>query len=509
MKKQMFKIGSDLPADTLRTSRFVRTCPHLPADPENYNIRTVPAFEGYNVPTSPLSLADRRQPLDVSTSPLSSPPQVVITNSVNPTDEQFIEVFELDVERQLNNLVQNQLKLNEALKNELQFESSQTIELETQYGSLFEEQKTIYDAKFELYADCADLDLQVENELMRDLHFLSDVSPAPWEQIIESTAYVTHSLTPLRKSSGWILSSGGNSGGGGNNSGGRFGDNNNFGGDFNNGSNPIYVFIIYSLLIGCVLVILKFLYARYRIALRDLVKYLNQIINKDPKDPKRRAYVVFLKALVIAMAILIGPEAAELALSYLWRRILKIIRAAFYAALLASIFVGGTSVLLHWFEYLWTIIGPLLDKLATLLSGPEVVSLPALFVEKAFKAIFCSILYGSICVCVQRFKVRQTSKQKIQLVLIISCLSCCFYFILKDFTYLRAASIWLINNSTALHQLVHCQLGRLSLLIGCTVLMRQFVFLPGSPVMFVLLTYGLGVYTLAFNASANLFPKLK
>ena len=58
---------------------------------------------------------------------------------------------------------------------------------------------------------------------------------------------------------------------------GGFGDNNNFGGDFNNGSNPIYVFIIYSLLIGCVLFILKFLYTRYRIALRDLVKYLNQI----------------------------------------------------------------------------------------------------------------------------------------------------------------------------------------------------------------------------------------
>lgn len=237
--------------------------------------------------------------------------------------------------------------------------------------------------------------------------------------------------------------------------------------------------------------------------LRNLQKYFRRLIQKHPKN---KAYIIFLKALIVAIALLAGPETAELALHYFWRRFIKILRVAFYAALLASLFVGGTAALLRWFETLMNFLSPHLNKLSVILMGPTTIALPILFVEKMIKAVCCSLIWGYICVCVQRF---QTSKQKIQLVLIISCLSCCFYFILKDFTYLRAASIWLINNSTALHQLVHCQLGRFSLLIGCTVLMRQFVFLPGSPVMFVLLTYGLGVYTLAFNASTNLFPKLK
>lgn len=80
------------------------------------------------------------------------------------------------------------------------------------------------------------------------------------------------------------------------------------------------------------------------------------------------------------------------------------------------------------------------------------------------------------------------------------------YFIFTDFIYLRS----LVSNVAAhklVASLVESQLGRMSLVIGSTLFMRQFEFFPGATLCFAMSLYALGVESLAFSASASLFPK--
>lgn len=63
-----------------------------------------------------------------------------------------------------------------------------------------------------------------------------------------------------------------------------------------------------------------------------------------------------------------------------------------------------------------------------------------------------------------------------------------------------------LASSSLIETLMNCQIGRVTLLIGCTLFVRCFQNLPGIAVFYIVWIYGTGTYSLAFSASSNLFP---
>nr|YP_009472586.1 hypothetical protein [Rhipilia penicilloides]ARO74299.1 hypothetical protein [Rhipilia penicilloides] len=107
---------------------------------------------------------------------------------------------------------------------------------------------------------------------------------------------------------------------------------------------------------------------------------------------------------------------------------------------------------------------------------------------------------GWICLCLRNFRLSQNKKRI--LLLICGC-SIGFYVVLTDFQYGRLFAQKLAA-IPIVHQLINCQLGRFSLMLG-SVYMTRYTFFQ-TPVFFTVFLYGFGILTLAFSATSNLFP---
>nr|AYC64303.1 hypothetical protein [Pseudochlorodesmis sp. HV01306a] len=301
---------------------------------------------------------------------------------------------------------------------------------------------------------------------------------------------------------------------------GGFGGNHNGGGGPNNGGwdngNPVPSALFYGVLFALAIWVCNFSWKRFKRALLQLQKYLNHWISQNPKDPKRKIYALFLKTLISFIMLLASPEAFALTLQTLsgprMRNFLRILRFLFRGAIVASLFLGGTPYLINWYQHLMNLIGPVLDKTIKIFAGPLNVSISVLFIEKVIKCIVASLGYGCVCVFIKNFKV---SKNKILFkklfntllqILLILGFSYSVYFVLTDYNYIRALATR-VTAHNLVAPLVVSQLGRMSLVIGSLLFMRQFEFLPGAVLCFAVCLYGLGVYSLAFSASPNLFPK--
>ena len=113
-----------------------------------------------------------------------------------------------------------------------------------------------------------------------------------------------------------------------------------------------------------------------------------------------------------------------------------------------------------------------------------------------------SLSFGGVYVLLKCFYKHRlkSSKNKIQSLLLIGCVSYSVYFVLAYFIYIRhLASNVAAHNLIA--PLVANQFGRMSLVIGSMLLRRSFYFLPEGQTIFIILLYGLGVYSLAFRVS--------
>nr|AYC64125.1 hypothetical protein [Johnson-sea-linkia profunda] len=167
---------------------------------------------------------------------------------------------------------------------------------------------------------------------------------------------------------------------------------------------------------------------------------------------------------------------------------------------MVSFLLGGSFYGLHWYKRLMSVIGPALDQTVNFLAGPQNIALPILFLEKLIKAVGCSLLGGFICLCVRDFRLSQNKKRILLLVCGVG-----FYVVLMDFQYIRLFAQKLAA-IPILHQLISCQLGRFSLMLGSIYMyMTRSPFFQ-TPVFFTVFLYGFGILTLAFSASNNFFP---
>lgn len=113
--------------------------------------------------------------------------------------------------------------------------------------------------------------------------------------------------------------------------------------------------------------------------------------------------------------------------------------------------------------------------------------------------MLASLGFGGVCVFIRRFK---GSKNQIKSLFCLVGFSYSIYFVLVDFVYIRKLA-YLVATHKLIAPLVISQLGRMTLVIGSMLFMKQFAYIPGTLNIFVILLYGLGVYSLAFSFRRN------
>ena len=166
---------------------------------------------------------------------------------------------------------------------------------------------------------------------------------------------------------------------------------------------------------------------------------------------------------------------------------------------MASLFLGGTPYLINWYTQLMSYISPVLDKTIQILAEPQTISLSVLFVEKILKILLASLISGGVCFYFSQFKsVKNQFKNKLLYSLFIGSFSYSLYCVLTDFNYIRKLATTIAAHNL-IYPLVASQLGRMTLVIGSMLFMKQFAYIPGTLNIFVILLYGLGVYSLAFR----------
>nr|YP_009518926.1 hypothetical protein [Boodleopsis pusilla]AYC64850.1 hypothetical protein [Boodleopsis pusilla] len=152
-----------------------------------------------------------------------------------------------------------------------------------------------------------------------------------------------------------------------------------------------------------------------------------------------------------------------------------------------------------------SMLSPALNKTVHFLAGPSNTSPSVLFIEKIIKVSFGSFLWGYACLSIQRLP---NSKNRIRLILMVGFCGLILYFVMTDFLYMRqVASLSL--QVPQIHVLASCQLGRCSLLIGCTLFLQTFCSLPGTGLFFMVCIYVFGIWSLIFSASTNWLPLKK
>nr|AYC64353.1 hypothetical protein [Pseudochlorodesmis sp. HV01306a] len=354
----------------------------------------------------------------------------------------------------------------------------------------------------------ADLNQSFQATLEQQLNptHLSNTVPPPVE-VRSVNLPLSFPSNPPNPPAGYTIKISDGSGGFGNNGGwGGFGGNN--GGNNDGGwGGSAYLFIFSGVLFLVGLRIIHFATTLSKKALNDINQFLAKLNSKNPKKLTTKIYTIFYKTLAIFIALFTSPETLVLALRTLGgprvQTLLRIFSFLSRGAIAASLFLGGAPFLINWYQHLLNFISPVLDKTINILAGPHNVSLQILFIEKICKCFLASLCSGGVCVFINNFKV---SKTKIQNCLFILGFSYGFYFILTDFIYIRQLATRIAAHNLVV-PLLTCQLGRMSLVVGLLLLIRPFIVLPGTSAIFIILLYGLGVYSLAFSASPNLFPK--
>ena len=299
----------------------------------------------------------------------------------------------------------------------------------------------------------------------------------------------------------------------GSNRGGSGGHWNNGGGDFSDDFlNPGARVFLYGLFFVLVLYlynkILNWLAKQYQKALEDFQKDLKTLLRKNSQNIQTRLYSIFLYSLYGLLSLFTGPETFGITLRTLaspWLHpLLHALRFCLRWAVIISCFLGGNYYGLLWYKRLMYIIGPAFDQTfdqtVNFLAGPQNIALPILFLEKLIKAGVCSLFGGCICSYIRTFKLFYLKKRI--LFLILGC-TIGFFLVLIDFQYIRLFTQKFAAIPTV-HQLISCQLGRFSLILGSIYMMRYTFF--ETPIFFSVFMYGFGILTLAFSASNNLFP---
>lgn len=215
---------------------------------------------------------------------------------------------------------------------------------------------------------------------------------------------------------------------------------------------------------------------------------------------------MFLKSLALWMTFLLNGEAFIRALDVfahpLFRNFLRLVRFVFRGTLMLWCVLGGFRHLMGLYQLILSSIEPYLNQTMLFLAGPGHISLPVLFMEKLVKVVLGTFLCGCVLLCIQRSR---ESKNKQLLIFTAAGLSLSVYFVLKDFVLIRKISLNLAEHSL-IRPLLYCQLGRISLLIGCTYFMRYISWLPGTSVIYIVGVYAFGIWSLATSATSNLFP---
>ena len=357
--------------------------------------------------------------------------------------------------------------------------------------------------------DCTSWEITLNQLLEQNHHVNLSAAPPDWVTLppkLSANALKTNNIINRQNHSiklpgGHPDGTGyGNFGGGG--SGGNNGDAwmEDFG-----GINPAVSFVIWLGLLLLAFWICNKIFQKYLEELQNLNKYLNSLTQKNPKDTLTKVYSIFVKCFAGFLSFLVSPEALASALRILGgprvRNILRILSFLFRGAILGSLFLGGTPYLINWYQYLMRYLGPVLAKTINILAGPQNIPLSVLFIEKVIKCMLASLCFGGVCVFIRKLKnspkVPSAKNKPIHLLCLVG-LVCSVYFVLTDFIYIRKFA-GMVAKHNLIAPLVVSPFGRMSLVIGSLLFMRPFSFLPGVPVMFIVLLYGLGVYNLAFR----------
>ena len=177
--------------------------------------------------------------------------------------------------------------------------------------------------------------------------------------------------------------------------------------------------------------------------------------------------------------------------------------------MLSSLFVGGLPYLLNWYKLVISILNPIFEKTLCIFGGSGNVILPVLFMEKLFKVLFasfvCSVFLLGLQKAFQGDMFLNFSRRKICFLLLsVGCaVSLCL--LLLDGTYIRMLAVEVMKYPS-ISIIVNCQLGRFGLLIGSTLFMQNFTYLPFIHIFYIVFVYIFGVYYLAFSVTTNLFP---
>lgn len=287
-----------------------------------------------------------------------------------------------------------------------------------------------------------------------------------------------------------------------------FGGNGDWSGDdgYFSGSNP-YIYALFSLLFTLICYIgYRYGLSNFERAVDDMQRQLEEWFAKGPKNQKRKwLYALFLKSLIILMALFGGPEAFGRALGILanpfLRNFIRIMRFFARFSLALGLLLGVSPQFLDLYQFLMYHLGPLFDRTIKILAGPGNISLPILFLEKLLKVQCASVLCSS---AILYFQKSLRSKRFFDVVLVISfCLA--VYLVLFDFVHIRNLALGLSHNQIV-HKLLGCQTGRLLLMMGSTFLLNYFTKLPYISVVYLIFIYSLGVLSLAISASPNAFP---
>lgn len=288
------------------------------------------------------------------------------------------------------------------------------------------------------------------------------------------------------------------------------GDGDGFGGDgdgFGNNLNPFHYLVLSALF----LLMSYFLYEigmkGVEKALADLQTQLNDWLAKDPKNPRKRLYALFLKSLAMFIALFATPAAFNRAVAVLGHPLLiDLLRALRFIARLAlvlSLFLGSSLYFLDFYKFLMSYLSPILNRTINLLAGPHHISLSVLFLEKLFKVQVSSILCSVSILYFQSLKAHR-SKRLLNCVCLVGC-CIALYVVLLDFTHLRKLAL-ICSHHPIVNKLLGSQTGRLLLLMGSVSLLKYIGNFPGISVFYTVLVYALGVFSLVFSASANVLP---
>ena len=316
-----------------------------------------------------------------------------------------------------------------------------------------------------------------------------------------------------KQPSGYVLEPWGGGFGGGN--------RNNEGGDDSwqdlpDGMPPGFRFFILIVAGAVLLIIYRFcsklqnwILNQFDRAVKDYLRGLQQWIHKRKKNRVRRKIAFLLKCFLGLLGLLIGPEAAAVVLENVSNRWVRAILRSFFPIIrllvLLALFFGCTFHSLKFVQILFQkfhFLEPFFVQLLNFLSGPSRIPLEVLFVERLAKTFVCSSLLNlSIDLCPTL--VRLNEKKELQKLGLFSCCigSAAFlfwdhYLILRKFAYyfcMNPSFSWMVGSI----------LGRFALLIASAWTMPRTFW---ASTIFMLFSYFLGLYSLAANATPNIFP---